>query len=120
MRNAPIALPAGLFLLLATAGCSSGEDAPVAAAPSLPTAPEQFRAIDSQSILFRCDGGSEVAVMGDTARAVMGDGRSFTLSRAATPSTMVFAGEGLRFSVAGKGAMLVVPEGGRLDCIGSD
>lgn len=118
MSTPPRFLTAALVLMATTAGCER-EAAPVAA-PQLPEVPERVQEVANESVYYRCEGGAEVVVTGDTARVVLPDGRSVTLARGASRDTMEFVGEALSFSVSGEAAVLTQDEGGRFACTGVD
>ncbi len=112
------ALAGGLVLLAATTGCE--REAERVAVPPLPEMPERVAGIANQSVYYRCEGGFEVVVTGDTARVALPDGRGVGLARDASRDAMEFAGGGLSFSVAGEAAVLTRDEGGRFACTGVD
>lgn len=118
MRTALRALAAGMVLLAATASCE--REAVPAAVRQLPDVPERVQEIANKSVYYRCDGGFEVVVTGDTAQVALSDGGGVSLTRGASRDSMEFAGEALSFSVAGDAAVLTQAEGGRFACAGID
>lgn len=82
--------------------------------PSIP-GPDD-RGSDIASMRYTCEGGWNVAIVGDTAQVTAGDGRVIELQRVADRSPPLFAGEALEFSVDGDGAVLGQDEAGPLPC----
>jgi hypothetical protein len=118
MRTALRALAAGMVLLAATTGCE--REAGPAAVPQLPDVPERAEEFGNKSVYYRCEGGFEVVVAGDTVQVALPDGGGVSLTRDASGNAMEFTGEALSFSVAGGAAVLTQDEGGRFACTGVD
>ncbi len=68
------------------------------------------------SMRYACEGGWNIAIVGDTAQVTAGDGRVIELQRVADRSAPLFAGEALEFSVDADGAVLGQDEGGPFPC----
>lgn len=82
--------------------------------PALPGPDERLN--DTASMRYTCEGGWNVAILGDIAQVTAGDGRVIELQRVADRSPPLFAGEALEFSVDGDGAVLGQDEVGPLPC----
>ncbi len=82
--------------------------------PSIP-GPDDRRD-DTASMRYTCEGGWNIAIVGDTAQVTAGDGRVIELQRVGERRPPLFAGEALEFSVDGDGAVLGQDEGGPFPC----
>lgn len=96
-------------------------DPPVAIQPGAPPVDPAIRGPDEPAdtnagMRYRCEGGWNVAVTGDTAQVTADDGRVIELQRVADRSPPLFTGEALEFSVNGDGAVLGQDEGGPFRC----
>ena len=123
--RAVAALLAGAAILATLSGCerpaSDATAPPAATKPGAPPAEPAVRGPDEPadagaSMRYRCEGGWNVAVIGDTAQVTADDGRVIELQRMAHTSPPLFAGEALEFSVDGDGAVLGQDEGGPYSC----
>lgn len=115
MRRVLTALCACLLVCSPLAGCDRG-DVGATATPDLPEVPDPIEKVPSESIVYRCEGGYEVVVSGDTALVAAPDGRGISLPRSAGQHAMEFTGNSMAFSVAADDAVLTRDEGGRYTC----
>ena len=114
------------LLLAGVSGCERADpELPVeppertvpGAAPVDPSIPGPDAPVDDNaSMHYTCEGGWNVAIVGDTAHVTAGDGRVIALQRVPDRSPPLFAGEALEFSVDGGGAVLGQDEGGPFTC----
>lgn len=129
MSRSRVVLSIGLVALAAvTAGCGGANplSTPAAtsgstmASPQPPTVPDPVQDVANESIHYKCEGGFEVVVAGDTARVATSDGRGASLARSTSAESMEFTGEAMVFSVVEEQALLVQDGGGRFPCSGVD
>lgn len=108
----------GCLMTLGLAACDGATDnePAVAVEPGRGTEPDAVARGDSPSMRYSCEGGFQVAILGETARVTTRDGRVIDLSRVPDRSPPLFAGEALEFSVEADGAVLGQDEGGPFPC----
>ena len=113
MRALPFAVLPILPVVLLLAGCNRNdagrppEATPAASAPA-PAAESNDPAI---TMRYACEGDTKVEILGDSARALLPDGRVVGLTKVAGSMPPTFAGDSLYFAIGSNDAHLSQEDG---------
>ena len=113
MRALNLAVLPVLPVVLLLAGCNRNDagrppEATPAASTPAPAAESKDPAI---TMRYACDGDTKVEILGDSARAVLPDGRVVNLTKVADSMPPTFAGDSLYFAIGSNDAHLSQEDG---------